>query len=111
MPWQRCPVNHAALSHCARFLRMHDTWMPQVLKLLGVDVCIRGQKLLSKIEKNVCREATSKLNAEMKHSAELKAVHKMKKIDLNAEMKQKAERNPDNALARSLFTEDDFYRS
>ena len=69
---------------------MHDTWMMQVLKLLGVEVCIRGQKLLSKIEKNVCRELTSRLNAEMKH---------------------KAERNGDNALARSLFTEDDFYRS
>ncbi len=85
--------------------------MPQVLKLLGVEVCIRGQKLLSKIEKNVCRDATSKLNAEMKHTAEPKAMHKIKKIDLNAEMNRKAERNPDNALARSLITEDDFNRS
>jgi hypothetical protein len=80
--------------------------MLQVLKLLGVEVCTRGQKLLSKIEKNVCRDATSKLSAEMKYKAELKAEQKSK---LNTTTKQKEERqNLDLTLVRSLFTHDGF---
>jgi hypothetical protein len=79
--------------------------MRQVLKLLGVEVCTRGQQLLSKIEKNVCRDATSKLSAEMKHKAEVKAVQKSK---LNTTMKQTEERNLDLTLVRSLFTHDGF---
>jgi hypothetical protein len=44
--------------------------MLQVLKLLGVEMCTRGHKLLSKIEKQVCRDAKAKVDAKMKLKAE-----------------------------------------